>query len=74
MLARSGILDQLEHFSFGSHGEIPYIFGDPAYPLKAHLQTPFRRANMTPLQKSWNKEISSARVSLEWVFEVFTSR
>ena len=74
MLAISGILDQLEHFPFGSHGEIPCIFGDPASPLEAHLQTPFRRGNLTLLQKSLNKEISSARVSLEWVFGVFTSR
>ena len=44
------------------------IYGDPAYPLRAHLQTPFRGANLTPLQISWNKEMSSVRVSVEWVF------
>ena len=63
ILARSGILDQLEHFSFGSHGEILCIlcvYGDPTYHLRAHLETPFRGANLTPLQISWNKEISSA--------------
>ena len=63
ILARSGILDQLEHFSFGPHGEILCIlcvYGDPTYPLRAHLETPFRGANLTPLQISWNKEISSA--------------
>ena len=68
MLARSGIIDQLEHFSFGPHGEIFCIYGVPAYPLIAHLQTPFRGSNLTPLQISWNKEMSSARVSIEWVF------
>ena len=68
ILARSGILDQLEHFSFGSHWEILCIYGDPAYPLKVHLQTPFRGANLIPLQKSWNKKMSSARISVEWVF------
>ena len=52
MLARSGILDQLEHFSFGPHGEIICIYGDPAYPLRAHLPTPFRGANLIPLQIS----------------------
>ena len=35
MLSRSEILDQLEHFSFGLHGEILCIYGDPAYPLGA---------------------------------------
>ena len=68
MLARSGISDQLEHFSFGPNGEILRIYGDPAYPLRAHLLTLFRGANLTPLQISWNKEMSSARVSVEWVF------
>ena len=37
MLARSRILDQSEHFSFGLHEEILCIYGDPAYPLRAHL-------------------------------------
>ena len=73
MLARSGILDQLEHFSFGPHGEILCIYGDPAYSLRANLQTPFRGANLTPLQISWNKEMSGARVSVEWVFGDITN-
>ena len=68
MLARSGILNQLEHFSFGPHGEILCIYGDPAYPLTAHLQPSFRGANLAPLQISCNKEMSSARVSEKWVF------
>ena len=68
MLARPGILDQLEHFSFGPPAEILCIYRDPAYTLRAHLQTPFRGANVTPLQASSNKEMSSAQVSVEWVF------
>ena len=55
MLARSRILDQLEHFSFGPHWETLCIYGDPGHPLRAHLQTPFRGGNLTPLQISWNK-------------------
>ena len=65
MLSRSGVLDQLHYFSFGSHGEIPFIYGDPAEPIRAHLQTP---SNLTLLQISWNKEMSSAQLSVEWVF------
>ena len=38
MLARSGILDQLEHFLFETHEEILCIYGNPAYPLRAHLK------------------------------------
>ena len=62
-VARSGILDQ-----FGPHGEIFCIYGDPAHPLRAHLQTPFKGANLTPLQISRNKEMSSTQVCVEWVF------
>ena len=68
MLARLGILNQLEHFSFTLHGEMLCIYGDSAYPFRAHFQTPFRGANRTPLQISWNEEMSSARVPVEWVF------
>ena len=68
MLARSGILNQLEDFSFGPHGEILCIYGDPAYPLRAHLQPTFRGANLAPLQISINKEMRSALVSEKWVF------
>ena len=68
MLATPGILDQSEYFSFGPHGKILSIYGDPVYPLQAHLQTPIRWANLTPLPISWNKEMSSACVSVEWVF------
>ena len=73
LLPRLGILDQWEHFWFGPHGEILCIYGDPAYPLRVHLQTPFRGANMTPLQISWNKEMGSAGVSVEWVLNFLTS-
>ena len=55
MLSRSEILDQLEHFSFGIHGEILCIHGDLAYSLRAQLKTPLRGANLTPVQISCNK-------------------
>ena len=51
-------------FIWTSCGDTLYI----SYPFIAHLQTPFRGANLTPLQISWNKEMSSARVSVKWVF------
>ena len=55
-------------FFIWTYAEIICIYGDPAYPLRAHLQTPFIGVNLTSLQISWNKEMSSARVSVEWVF------
>ena len=45
MLARSGISDQIEHFSFGPQGRYSVYMGIQL----AHLQTPFRGANPTPL-------------------------
>ena len=68
MIARSGILDQLGRFSFWPRGEILCVYGEPNYPLRGQLQTPFRGAYLNPFQISWNKEMSSARVSVEWVF------
>ena len=68
MLAASGVLNELEQHSFEPTGNSLCIYRDPAYPLRIHLQTPFRGANITPIQHSWNKAMSSARVSAEWVF------
>ena len=68
MLATSRILGQLVHFSFGQHREILCIYGDAAHPLRGHLQTPSRGANLVALQISWNKEMSSVHVSVKWVF------
>ena len=41
---------------------------DPAYPLRPRLQGPFKGAHMTPIQQQWNKAMSAARVSVEWIF------
>ena len=68
MLARSNVLPLLEQHSFGPTRNILCIYGDPAYPLRIQLQAPFRGARITPLQFSWNKAMSSARVSVEWIF------
>ena len=68
MLADSGLLNQLQKYSFSTAGNILSIYGDPAYPLRPHLQSPFRGAHLTPLQNDWNKSMSAARVSVEWIF------
>ena len=44
------------------------IYGDPAYPLRVHLQAPFRNADITEEMKAYNKAMSSVRVSVEWLF------
>jgi len=44
------------------------IYGDPAYPLRAHLQRPFQGARLNDMQKQFNTAMSAVRVSVEWVF------
>ena len=64
MLADSGLLQQLQQHAW--HNQQPLcIYGDPAYPLSVHLQSPFRGANLNPM--------SSVRVSVEWLFGLVSS-
>ena len=44
------------------------VFGDPAYPLRVHLQAPFRHGILTPMMEGYNAEMSSVRVTVEWLF------
>ena len=67
MLADSGLLQQLQQHAW--HNQQPLcIYGDPAYPLSVHLQSSFRGANLNPLEERYNQAMSSARVSVEWLF------
>ncbi|KAH9151349.1 hypothetical protein AeRB84_006020 [Aphanomyces euteiches] len=45
-----------------------YIYGDPAYPLRPWLLSPFKGASLTHEQAKFNKQMSSVRVSVEWCF------
>ena len=74
MLADSGLLLQLQAHSFSPAGDPLCIYGDQAYPLRVHLQGPFRRnAAMTPDQVLYNKAMSQVRTSVEWVFGDITN-
>ena len=44
------------------------LYGDPAYPIRVHLQAPFRHMVLTPQMVNFNKAMSSVRVSMEWLF------
>ncbi|CAH3122950.1 unnamed protein product [Pocillopora meandrina] len=48
MLADSGLLDDLEQHAFSITRELMALYGDPAYPLRVHLQVPYRGAGITP--------------------------
>ena len=68
MLADSGLLQELSQYSFAPDGTPLCVYGDPAYPLRVHLQGPFKGANLTPAEQQFNKAMSQVRVSVEWLF------
>ena len=73
MLRESGLLPVLQEHSVSPAGEIMCIYGDPAYPLRPQLQAPFKGANLTAQQQLWNRQMSSVRVSVEWLFGDITT-
>lgn len=68
MLAESGLLQQLNQFAFSTTNSPMCLYGDPAYPLRIHLQAPFRNAVLTPQMQDFNKSMSAVRDSVEWIF------
>ena len=69
----SGLLPQLEQYSFNQTGHPLCIYGDPAYPLRAHLQAPFKKGHLTADEEAFNSSMSKVRSSVEWVFNDITS-
>ena len=68
MLADSGLLQNLQQFAFSPTGQAMCIYGDPAYPLRIHLQAPFRNHALTPQMQAYNAVMSGVRTSVEWLF------
>ena len=68
MLTDSGLLNVLQQFAFSSTGQPMCIYGGMAYPLRVHLQTPFRHVPLVPPTDAFNASMSSVRVSVEWLF------
>jgi len=63
MLHDSGLLRDLEAYAYSTAGVSMCLYGDPAYPLRVHLQGPFRKPHLTPLMEAYNNSMSSVRVS-----------
>ena len=68
MLMDSSLLNQLQQHSFGQNQRPLCIYGDPAYPLRVHLQAGFKGARLSQQQIDWNTRMSEVRVSVEWIF------
>lgn len=68
MLAVSNLYDELENFAFSPTGAEMCLYGDPAYPLRVHLQAPFRIAMLTRDMQIFNDSMSAVRASVEWLF------
>ena len=54
----------VERIAHSPTGQAFCIHDDPAYPLRIHLQTPFRDANLTDEVKAYSIPTSSVRVSV----------
>ena len=68
MLADTGLLDELEQHAFLTTREPMALYGDPAYPLRVHLQVPYWGAGITPQMELYNKAMSSVCMCVEWLF------
>lgn len=68
MLADSNLLQELQTNAFSPTGQAMNIYGDLAYPLHLHLQTPFRQAVLTPAMQQYNNDMKSIRIAVEWLF------
>ena len=68
LLVESGLLNSLEQHAVSHTGQPLCIYGDPAYPLRVHLQAPYRAAVLTPQMQEFNRSMSAVRVSVEWLF------
>ena len=67
MLRMSNLLTKLQLQAYDTNGRALCIYGDPAYPIRIHLQCPYKN-NVSPQELAFNKSMSRVRVSVEWLF------
>ena len=68
MLADSRLLHDLEQHAFNQAGQPLCVYGDSAYPMRVHLQGPFKYGILTPQMQQYNASMSAVRSSVEWLF------
>lgn len=63
-----GLLGELQRSAYSPHGRPMCLYGDPAYPLRVHLQTPSRNAVLPPPMQALNASMRTVWESVEWLF------
>ena len=58
-------LQDLQRCAISPTGHPMCLYGDPAYPLRVHLQGPLKYA---PEMQEFNAAMSAVRISVEWLF------
>ena len=66
MLVVSGLYVDLENLAFCPAGREMCLYSDLAYPLRIHLQAPFRVGVLTRQMEIFNEKMSEGRASVEW--------
>ena len=73
LLRESGLLTNLQQFAFNANNDALCIYGDPAYSLRVHLQSSFKKPILQPLEREFNARMSKVRVTVEWLFGDITN-
>ena len=68
MLADSNLLADLNPYALSPAGRPLCIYGDPAYPLRVNLQSPFRNAILTAQMEAYNEAMNSVMFFGDWLF------
>ena len=61
-------LDEKISEVYDKDGNQMCIYGDSAYAARSYLLTPFKGANLTPLETNFNGNMSKVRTCVEWGF------
>lgn len=51
MFRESHLLNDLERFAFSTGGQPMCIYGDPAYPVRVYLQSPYNGKRLLPAMR-----------------------
>jgi hypothetical protein len=73
LLKESGLTALLETHFWGPNGEHYFVYGDPAYQTAGHIMSPFKGAQITEAQRTWNAKMSKIREPVEWMFKEVNS-